>query len=490
MERVSHIKLVLFYILSLLFIAGNLYLLIVKETRGLILLPLVLGVVLLALYRLDVLFRLVIFLTPLSIPLTTFYPDSVVNMSLPSEPILFGLLGIFVFRLLVENEFDRKVWRHPVTLVIGIYLGWMLLTSFTSTMPMVSLKAFLAAAWFISAAYFMGTQYLKRGFNSIRELWLLFLAAMVIVIVLTIRKHIGYGLWNKQIAYKVPQPFFNDHTVYGAVIAMMIPYLLAFASDRESKVKMRALFVLLMPVFIIGLIFSYSRASWLSVAIALFVWVVMKLHIRFTHLLITTVTIVVILFTFWTQILLKLETNKTDSSSNMVKHVESMTNITSDASNVERLNRWYCALEMFKEKPVLGWGPNTYQFKYAPFQIREFRTIISTNSGDWGNAHSEYLGALVSSGLLGLLAFLALIVSVLYTGIRLYSRTEDSRTRLLSMAAVLSLITYFVHSFLNNFLDMDNAAIPFWMSFALIVVLDIQERSKVAVEKKSRLTSR
>jgi putative inorganic carbon (hco3(-)) transporter len=184
---------------------------------------------------------------------------------------------------------------------------------------------------------------------------------------------------------------------------------------------------------------------------------------------------VVILFTFWTQILLKLETNKTDSSSNMVKHVESMTNITSDASNVERLNRWYCAVKMFEEKPVFGWGPNTYQFKYAPFQIREFRTIISTNSGDWGNAHSEYLGALVSSGLIGLLAFLALIVSILYTGIRLYSRSKDSRTRLLSMAAVLSLTTYFVHSLLNNFLDMDNAAIPFWMSFALIVVLDIQE---------------
>ena len=476
MERVSHIKLLLFYILSLFFIACNLYLLILKETRAFVLLPLAFGIVLLALYRLDLLFRLVIFLTPLSIPLTTFYPDSVVNMSLPSEPILFGLLGIFVLRVLLEGNFDRNVWRHPVTIVIGVYLGWMLLTGFTSTMPLVSLKAFLATAWFISAAYFMATQYLKRGFSSIRELWLFFLAAMLIVIILTIRKHIGYGLWNKQIAYKVPQPFFNDHTVYGAVIAMMIPYIIAFASDRNSSNKIRLLFVFLLPFFLAGLVFSYSRASWLSVAIAAAIWIIMKLRIRFTHLILTTVTIGILLFTFWTQILLKLETNKTDSSSNMIKHVESMTNITSDASNVERLNRWFCAWEMFKEKPVFGWGPNTYQFKYAPFQIREFRTIISTNSGDWGNAHSEYLGALVSSGLPGLLAFLALIVLILYTGIRLYSRTEDYRTRLLSLAAVLSLTTYFVHSFLNNFLDMDNAAIPFWMSFALIVVLDIQER--------------
>ena len=52
---------------------------------------------------------------------------------------------------------------------------------------------------------------------------------------------------------------------------------------------------------------------------------------------------------------------------------------------MERINRWKCAVSMFKEKPILGYGPGTYQFHYGVFQNHKDKTIISTNSGDMGN---------------------------------------------------------------------------------------------------------
>ncbi len=56
-----------------------------------------------------------------------------------------------------------------------------------------------------------------------------------------------------------------------------------------------------------------------------------------------------------------------------------MTNISSDASNLERINRWDCAISMFKERPFFGYGPGTYMFQYAKYQLKKNRTIISTN---------------------------------------------------------------------------------------------------------------
>jgi len=80
---------------------------------------------------------------------------------------------------------------------------------------------------------------------------------------------------------------------------------------------------------------------------------------------------------------------------------------------MERVNRWKSANQVFREKPLMGWGPATYQFKYAPFQIASEKTIISTNYGKVGNAHSEYLGSLVDSGIPGImLYFLLLILSL------------------------------------------------------------------------------
>jgi O-antigen ligase len=51
------------------------------------------------------------------------------------------------------------------------------------------------------------------------------------------------------------------------------------------------------------------------------------------------------------------------------QHFKSMTNISTDASNVERINRWKCAWRMFQDKPLMGFGPGTYQFYYGQFQV-------------------------------------------------------------------------------------------------------------------------
>ena len=122
------------------------------------------------------------------------------------------------------------------------------------------------------------------------------------------------------------------------------------------------------------------------------------------------------------QLIYNLEKNESESSGKFSEHIESMANITSDASNTERINRWKCAYRMFKEKPIFGWGPGTYVFQYAPFQFSYDRTIISTNFGDLGNAHSEYLGPLSESGLLGMISFMLVVFMAFRTGYKVFHK--------------------------------------------------------------------
>jgi hypothetical protein len=48
----------------------------------------------------------------------------------------------------------------------------------------------------------------------------------------------------------------------------------------------------------------------------------------------------------------------------------------------------------------------------------------------------------------------------------------------MALLAVLSLVTYFMHGFLNNFLDSDKASVPVWGMFAMIMALDIYHTKK------------
>jgi O-antigen ligase len=169
----------------------------------------------------------------------------------------------------------------------------------------------------------------------------------------------------------------------------------------------------------------------------------------------------------------KLEKNRQDSSGDLAEHVESMSNVATDASNLERLNRWNAAFRMFRESPVVGVGPGTYAFLYAPYQISSDLTVISTNFGDLGNAHSEYFGPLAEQGVPGLALWIVLIFFIYYRGIRTYYQLKSPENRALMMGTILGLSTYLVHGILNNFLDTDKAAVPFWAFVAIIVAMDL-----------------
>jgi O-antigen ligase len=175
----------------------------------------------------------------------------------------------------------------------------------------------------------------------------------------------------------------------------------------------------------------------------------------------------------WEDIQVSLEGNKQESSDKLEEHVGSISNVSSDASNLERLNRWHCAIELFKERPIVGWGPGTYQFVYAPFQRAEDRTIISTNQGDGGNAHSEYLGPLAEQGIIGSLLVFILLFYICHYAFVLFRELRDPLVKSYVAMVFLGLITYFIHGVLNNYLDTDKASIPFWGFIATIVAIDI-----------------
>jgi putative inorganic carbon (hco3(-)) transporter len=468
----SWLKYILFYAISLLFILINAYLVVKKDTLLGIGIPILFAILLTAIYSYDKLIWITVLFAPLSVPLQSLIYGLPLDMHLPTEPLIFGILILFFISMAQGKRIGKDIIRHPISIAIYFYLAWLLLTTITSSMPLVSIKFLLSQTWFIVVYFFILAYIFKKQQNIEKFLWLFFLP-MVPVMLYTISRHLSYGLHDNQAAHWIMYPFYKDHTSYGAGIAMCIPFLLGFLFAGWVKIKYKFWLLGLTAFFVIAEVLSFSRASWLSLFAAAGVWVIIKLKIKFRTIAIIFVSLLLIVLTFQHQILQRLERNSQDSSANLMEHFSSMSNISTDASNLERLNRWHCAILMFKEKPILGWGPGTYAMQYAPFQKASMRTIISTNSGDGGNAHSEYLGAMAESGVLGLLTFVALIVVVLTIAIRAYSATDDKRLKTFLLSAMLGLITYYTHGILNNFLDMDKISIPFWGFTAIIVAIDL-----------------
>lgn len=459
---------------SLLFLAGHLFL-VWKDHYWFALFPLLCFVVLGTFLRPKQVLFFVVLSTPLSLNIEKLGIGlGGAGLAIPTEPLLAGLMLLFLYKVLLEGFPDRRILRHPMSILILAYLAWTFITTITSTMFLVSMKHFLAQCWFVIGLYFLPLYFFQDRKWVHRFPWAHALP-LAIVAGYTLIRHAAHG-FAEDPSHFVMNPFYKDHTIYGAALALTVPLIFERSFSRKVPWHLRSGLFLLCTLFVLAIVFSYTRATWVSLLGAALVYPFLLLRIPFKY----PVTIVLIaaggLYAYQDQLFMRLEENKQDSEKNLSAHVESISNVATDASNLERINRWKSAWRMFEEHPIFGFGPGTYQFKYAPYQEPEEKTIISTNFGTRGTAHSEFLGPLSESGALGFLIRSALVIYLFYLGFRLYLDLPKGRLRGTTTAVFLGLVTYFTHGVLNNFLNQDKAAIPVWLFIAVLTAVDLYHK--------------
>jgi putative inorganic carbon (HCO3(-)) transporter len=457
----------------LCFIGGNMYMYLFKRFYFYPYnsIPLILGVIYFAIFHLQKLVFLLAFCTPLAISLKEMGLTQGPDLSIPTEPLMAGIMLLYILNNLNQKVTDIKFMRHPVSIIIFCQLVWMFITVLTSTEIIISAKFFVSRLWFMFSCYYI-IQHLFHDRRNIKTFIYSYSAALAIVVCYTTVVHAKFN-FNEKAADWVVSPFYNDHTAYAAALAMFIPVLFSYLFLKSVTGWGKAFSLGLFLLFVVGIILSFTRAGWISLAVVIAILLTMWLRIKFSTIIITLVTLVTLFLVFQTEIVIALNRINTDSEGGFAETIESIFNISTDASNLERLNRWSCAIRMWEDKPVFGFGPGTYMFKYAPYQLSRQLTIISTNFGTNGNAHSEYLGPLAEQGVFGMLIVLVLLFYTSHLGYRLYYSLAEREDRIMCLGMFLGLMTFFVHGFLNNFLDTDKLSLPFWAYMAALVCFDI-----------------
>ena len=215
----------LFIVFSAVIYSLSLLFFIIHDNYLLLVLPIVITVILVSVFNFKNLFFLLFFCTPISVSLADVTGISSVDMALPTEPILCGLMILSILFIIYHYNSFKDMLTNPITLLIILYLFWMFITCITSTMPFVSFKFLLTRIWYILPMFFIGSFFFKNTKN-ITYFILLYSIPLTLVVLYTILKHSGYA-FDKESAHYMMSPFFNDHTSYWAMIAFFIPLNIA-----------------------------------------------------------------------------------------------------------------------------------------------------------------------------------------------------------------------------------------------------------------------
>jgi O-antigen ligase len=153
-----------------------------------------------------------------------------------------------------------------------------------------------------------GTYVFKDARNIKRFLWL-FIIGMMVAITYTLILHASYNFGEKE-GHWVMWPFFKDHTIYGAMVAFIVPLIFGLYFSKQHQPLVQAVIFGFIGITLLGLFFSYTRAAWLSVFAAIGVWGLIRFKIKFSLIAGITLFLGTILFFSWDAIQMELERNK------------------------------------------------------------------------------------------------------------------------------------------------------------------------------------
>jgi len=156
-----------------------------------------------------------------------------------------------------------------------------------------------------------------------------------------------------------------------------------------------------------------------------------------------------------------------------VSWLKRVTNISLQTSTLQtRLWSWKSGLDAWKEKPILGWGPENFVIAHAKhFDPRHFTNIGAETI--WDRAHNMVLETLTTMGVLGCLSYLSIFFIIFFM---LWRRFKEKNIDVIDMGVFGAIIiAYFVH----NLFIFDTTAnyLLFFLVVGYINFITIKEKN-------------
>jgi putative inorganic carbon (hco3(-)) transporter len=479
----KYLQRILFPVLLPVLIAGTFWLSLKKQPESFVIMVvffmLALAWLIVRLKLQVILFKLLALFLPFSFEMTL-SRDAVILF--PGE-LFIGIAALtLLMKIVLQPSAFYNYFSGEIVYVLP-FLFILLLSALFSTMPVVSAKFVFINITYLLVFLVLFKYTLSKNPKLFIQMITLYSLGFAIVIAYATYRYWQYG-FNPVVTKGIFRPFYKDHTITGASAAILSAFwfLKAFYTNKPTSRLIMGVAGLL---FLYAVLLTRSRAAIISLVFFTVVWGILHLKIHFKYIALAGIFALIVVTVFHRQIYDKLYYNKYVSRKQNVEWSEflkSAGNVTTDDSNVERLNRWYAGIQMFRERPLTGFGPGTYQFAYIPYQKKELTNRLTVknpyripeNSG--GTAHSEYILALSEMGFLGFAALVLLLGRWVWL-VLIKSKFHPERNQMIIVFAAMS--TYLFHAFFNNFLNTDKFAFLFWgMAASFLTVYETEENKK------------
>lgn len=235
-------------------------------------------------------------------------------------------------------------------------------------------------------------------------------------------------------------------------IMMPIVFVVLFDSAFEKRLKQVSIFTLI--CICIGLLCNKSRGSWLSniVLVPFASWYYVVHNKKFLG-------IILALFLAFGAFFV--------SQPQYTARFESITNITTDRSNGDRIVVWKTCIKIYKDHPIIGIGLGQFSKVYK----EDYRNTEDTQG--LNHAHNNFFHLLAETGTIGIMGLLYFVGYFIITSFRRWIKDKNPYD-LLILTTVLGYICIFGQ--IEYTMDLSSGVRIFWFILAIMMQIKVLEK--------------
>ncbi len=363
-------------------------------------------------------------------------------------PAQFGI-GIAFLGWVGEGVFNKNwVLRwHPMFWGLIPYLVWNLIASGFSERPVHSLGAVLDNEWPVLIMLMLYWIVDEETFlNRIIHVFLLSSAAAVLYSLWQVVG--GIELYRGKPLDPMGWGFYRAVGFYGfyltfAAFAMTVFF---FASSFSLEFK-KWHTTLLSGLSFLAVLGTFARSMWLSFLAAIPI-------LAFTRgkragIIVTGMLLIVIVGGILTVPALRYRAES----------------IVEPGQNETRLNLWKTAMRVAEDHPVLGVGEDNWDLVFDRYRLEGFYDTTV-------HPHNDYLTVLVSSGLPGLFAFVAMWGISMARGFKTAFGARNQLVRATALAATFSLMGLMIGAMFQNYYGTFINCLGWWFVVGLLLTAE------------------
>jgi O-antigen ligase len=418
-----------------------------------------------------------------AVPLSVEVGLSTLSTSLPDEPMTWLFLLLLPLLLLYKPRL-LPFWAlvSPIAIVVALQFAWLLVAVIYSGDVLLSLKYLLLKTWLLAAFFVFPIIIFKEKRDFVTGFRVV-LAPLTLTIIVVLIRHAQLDFGFMEINKAIGKLYYN-HVEYSTLVSMVFPVVvMAWPLAGGMKRRLRMGLLVVMLIFALAILFSYARAAILAVVFAFIVAV--GIRYRFARLIMPAFYALIaglVIYLVHEHKYLEYKPNyeQTYMRGDVSSHLEATFRGT-DMSGMERVYRWIAAIRMSREKPVTGYGPNTFVREYKSYTVSDFKTYVSANT-EQSTTHNYFLYMLAEQGWPAMLLYALLIMVVLSAAQGAYNRFRDPFYRYATLGLAMMFAAAFVNNFFSELTDTHKVGALFHISMALIAVLARKSREAAVSE--------